>query len=81
MTGYDYGNKVYPNRQSYALFTYSERSFLTSKDLSRQVLQSVDACGEFKEKVSANSTVFNLIIVSVWKNSFKVKSVFKISLR
>ena len=32
--------KVYQNHQSYALFTYSERSFLTSKDLSRRVLQS-----------------------------------------
>jgi len=31
------------------------------------------AFGEFKEKVSANSTVFNLIIISVWKISFKVK--------
>ena len=77
VTGYDYGNKVYPNRQSYALFTYSDSSILTSKDLSRRVLQSTH-CGDFKEKVLADSTVFNLIIISVWKNPFKVESVLKI---
>ena len=29
-------------------------------------------CGDFKAKVLADSTVFNLIIISVWKFSFKV---------
>jgi len=33
------------------------------------------------EKVLADSTVLNLIIISVWKISFKVKSVLKISSR
>ena len=66
MAGYDYGNKVYPNCQSYALFihVYSDRSILTSKNLSHRVLQSTP-CGDFKEKVLADSTIFNLIIISV----------------